>query len=586
MTESAFPQNQPLPPQSRSKINTLADIPEYRGLWSWVTSIDHKQLGMMYIGSALFFFLVGLTLAMIMKIQLIVPNNHFVAQNFYNQVFTMHGTTMIFLMAMPLLFGFSVYLTPLMIGAKDMAYPRLNAMGYWVYLFGAMMLYFSFLGGGAPQAGWFSYAPLTQKAFLQNPGITYWALSLFVIGIGSVATGINLIATILTLRAPGMSLTRVPLFVWMVLATGVLVTLSLPALNAAIVMILFDRVLNTHFFAPDFGGSAVLWQNYFWFFGHPEVYILILPGFGVVSEVIPVFSRKVMYGTGFMAASTVAIAFLSFGVWMHHMFATGLGFSVLYVFALSSLLIAVPTGIKVWNWIATMWGGSLRFTCAMLFATAFIIQFTIGGLSGVTFAIIPLDWQLTDSYFVVAHIHYVLLGGMMFAMQAGIYYWFPKVTGRLLSEKIGKWHFWLMVIGFNGTFLVMHALGAFGMPRRVWTYPYGMPALALLNMLSSLSAFVLAFSVVLFFWNIFISFRKGEIAGDNPWQAWTLEWATSSPPPPENFETLPPVRSRRPLWDLTHGGESEVSRPPLKIADEIIKDKDANQDQTKDGGPA
>jgi cytochrome c oxidase subunit I len=561
MTESAFPQNAPLPPQPRLKINTLADIPEYRGLWSWVTSIDHKQLGMMYIGSALFFFLVGLTLAMIMKIQLIVPNNHFVSQNFYNQVFTMHGTTMIFLMAMPLLFGFSVYLTPLMIGAKDMAYPRLNAMGYWVYLFGALMLYFSFLGGGAPQAGWFSYAPLTQKAFLQNPGITYWALSLFVIGIGSVATGINLIATILTLRAPGMSLTRVPLFVWMVLATGVLVTLSLPALNAAIVMILFDRVLNTHFFAPDFGGSAVLWQNYFWFFGHPEVYILILPGFGVVSEVIPVFSRKVMYGTGFMAASTVAIAFLSFGVWMHHMFTTGLGFSVLYVFALSSLLIAVPTGIKVWNWIATMWGGSLRFTCAMLFATAFIIQFTIGGLSGVTFAIIPLDWQLTDSYFVVAHIHYVLLGGMMFAMQAGIYYWFPKVTGRLLSEKIGKWHFWLMVIGFNGTFLVMHALGAFGMPRRVWTYPYGMPALAWLNLFSSLSAFVLALSVVLFFWNIFISFKKGEIAGNNPWQAWTLEWATSSPPPPENFETLPPVRSRRPLWDLTHQGEKSDGGP-------------------------
>ena len=534
-------------------ITSLADIPEYQGLWSWVSSIDHKQLGIMYIGSALFFFLVGLALALIMRIQLMVPMSHFVSQDFYNQVFTMHGTTMIFLMAMPLLFGFSVYLTPLMIGAKDMAFPRLNAMGYWIYLFGAMMLYFSFMGGGAPSAGWFSYAPLTEKEYLFNPGITYWALSLLVIGIGSVATGINLIATILTLRAPGMSLQRVPLFVWMVLTTSILVILSLPALNAAVVMILLDRILNTHFFAPAFGGSALLWQNYFWFFGHPEVYILILPGFGVITEIIPVFSRKVIYGAGFMAASTVAIGFLSFGVWIHHMFATGLGFSVLYIFALSSLLIAVPTGIKIWNWIATMWGGSIRFTTAMLFATAFIIQFTIGGLSGVTFAVIPLDWQLTDSYFVVAHIHYVLLGGMMFAMIAGIYYWFPKVTGRMLSEKIGKWHFWLMVLGFNGTFFVMHALGVFGLPRRVWTYPFGLKVVFWLNLFSSLSAFVLAFSILLFIANIVLSFFKGKTAGDNPWQAWTLEWFTSSPPPPENFNRLPPVYSRRPLWDLTHG---------------------------------
>ena len=541
--------------RSSKVISSLADIPEYKGLWSWVTSIDHKQIGIMYILSALFFFLIGLGLAIIMRTQLLVPMNRFVSENAYNQIFTMHGTTMIFLMAMPLLFGFSVYLTPLMIGAKDMAYPRLNAMGYWIYLFGALMLYFSFMGGGAPSAGWFSYAPLTEKEFLSNPGISYWALSLLVIGVGSVATGINLIATILTLRAPGMSLQRVPLFVWMVFTTGWLVILSLPALNAAIIMILFDRVLNTHFFSPAHGGSAVLWQNYFWFFGHPEVYILILPGFGVVTEVIPVFSRKVLYGAGFMAASTVAIGFLSFGVWMHHMFATGLGFSVLYVFAISSLLIAVPTGVKVWNWIATMWGGSIRFTTAMLFATAFIIQFTIGGLSGVTFAVIPLDWQLTDSYFVVAHIHYVLLGGMMFAMISGIYYWFPKVTGRMLSEKLGTWHFWLMVIGFNGTFLVMHALGVFGMPRRVWTYPYGNAGVAGLNLFSSLSSYLLAFSILLFAYNLVYSFFKGKVAGDNPWEGWTLEWATSSPPPPENFEWLPPVKSRRPLWDLLHDGE-------------------------------
>jgi cytochrome c oxidase subunit 1/cytochrome c oxidase subunit I+III len=545
-------------------LTTLADIAEYRGLWSWVTSVDHKQIGIMYVVSALFFFLVGLTLGIIMRIQLMLPMNHFVSQNVYNQVFTMHGTTMIFLMGMPLLFGFSVYLTPLMIGARDMAFPRLNAMSFWIYIFGGLMLYFSFMGGGAPSAGWFSYAPLTEKEFLSNPGISYWALSLLVIGVGSVGTGINLIATILNLRAPGMSLQRVPLFVWMILTTGFLVILSLPALNAAIVMILFDRLLNTHFFQPAFGGSALLWQNYFWFFGHPEVYILILPGFGVVTEIIPVFSRKVIYGAGFMAASTVAIGFLSFGVWMHHMFATGLGFSVLYVFAVSSLLIAVPTGVKVWNWIATMWGGSITFTTAMLFATAFIIQFTIGGLSGVTFAVIPLDWQLTDSYFVVAHIHYVLLGGMLFAMIAGIYYWFPKVTGRMLSEKIGKWHFWLMVIGFNGTFFVMHLLGVFGLPRRVWTYPHGLTAVAWLNFVSSLSAFVLAFSIILFIWNVFFSSFKGKIAGDNPWQAWTLEWATSSPPPPENFERLPPIYSRRPLWDLTH----HASEPAVNLGDE------------------
>jgi cytochrome c oxidase subunit 1/cytochrome c oxidase subunit I+III len=537
-------------------FNWLADVPEYHGLWSWVTSVDHKQIGIMYILSALFFFLAGLTLAIIIRIQLMVPMNHFVSQDAYNQIFTMHGTTMIFLMGMPLLFGFSIYLTPLMIGARDMAFPRLNAMGFWIFFFGALLLYFSFVGGGAPAAGWFSYAPLTEKGFASNPGVDYWALSILVMGIGSVASGINLIATILTLRAPGMTLQRVPLFVWMVLTTGFLVALSLPALNAAIIMILFDRLLNTHFFSPAQGGSPILWQNYFWFFGHPEVYILILPGFGVVTEVIPVFSRKTLYGAGFMAASTVAIGFLSFGVWMHHMFATGLGFWVLWVFALSSLLIAVPTGVKIWNWIATMWGGSIRFTTAMLFATAFIIQFTIGGLSGVTAAVIPLDWTLTDSYFIVAHIHYVLLGGMFFAMIAGIYYWFPKVTGRMLSETLGKWHFWLMVIGFNGTFLGMHVLGAFGMPRRVWTYPYGMPLVTGLNFFSTLSAFVLAISILIFFWNIGYSFVKGKIAGDNPWDAWTLEWACSSPPPPENFDRLPPIRSRRPLWDLSHPEES------------------------------
>ena len=545
--------------KSHGTLTSLADIKEYRGVLSWVASIDHKQIGIMYILSGFFFLLVGVAEAMIMRVQLARPANHLISPETYDQLFTMHGTTMVFLMAMPLLFGFSVYLVPLMIGARDMAFPRLNAFGFWIYFFGALMLYFSFLAGGAPAAGWFSYAPLTERGYSFDHGIDYWALSLLVMGAGSVATGINLIVTVLTLRAPGMTLRRVPLFAWMVFINGILVVLAMPPLNAALVMILTDRLLNTHFFTPATGGSVLMWQNYFWMFGHPEVYILVLPAFGVISEVIPVFSRKVMYGYGLMATSTVAIAFLSFGVWIHHMFATGLGFAVLYIFAASSMLIAVPTGIKVFNWIATMWGGTIRFTTAMLFATAFLIQFTIGGLSGITFAAIPLDWQLTDSYFVVAHIHYVLLGGTLFAMVAGTYYWFPKVTGRLMSERLGKWNFWLMVIGFNGTFAVLHILGVLGMPRRVYTYP-DRPYFGLMHSVSTHFAYVLVLGLLVFVFNMIWSLFKGKVAGPDPWDAWTLEWTTSSPPPPENFERVQTVRGRRPLWDLKHGAEAGAGK--------------------------
>jgi heme/copper-type cytochrome/quinol oxidase subunit 1 len=350
-----------------------------------------------------------------------------------------------------------------------------------------------------------------------------------------------------------MTLKRVPLFVWMILMDAFLVTFSLPALNAALVMILFDRVLNTHFFDATIGGSPLLWQHFFWFFGHPEVYILILPGWGAISEVIPVFSRKLLFGAGVMAASTVAIAFLSFGVWVHHMFTTGLGIAPLYIFAVTSLLIAVPTGIKVWSWLATMWGGKLRFSVAMLHAMAFLIQFTIGGLSGVGFAVIPIDWQLTDSYFVVAHFHYVLVGGMLFSLISGVYYWYPKATGRMMSETLGLWQFWTFVIGFNGTFFVMHILGILGMPRRVWTYPLGMPGWAELNFFSSCCSFILVGSILLFIYNLIWSFYHGKVAGPNPWNAWTLEWLADSPPIAENFERVPVVRSRRPLWDLQFG---------------------------------
>ena len=549
--------------------NWLAEVPEYQGLWSWITSIDHKQIGIMYILSGIFFFVIAVGLGLTMKLQLCVPMNHMLTQSTYNQIFTMHGTTMVFLVGMPLIFGTGVYLTPLMIGARDMAFPRLNAFGFWVFLFGAIFLYFSFLGGGAPSGGWFSYVPLTSKAYSSGTGIDYWALSLFVTGIGSVATGVNLIVTILGLRAPGMTLQRVPLFVWMMLFTAILTVLALPALNAVIVMLEFDRFMSTHFFETASGGSALLYQNYFWFFGHSEVYILILPAFGWVTETIPVFSRKALYGAGFVSASTVAIGFLSFGVWIHHMFTTGLSFAVLYIFSLSSLIIAVPTGIKVWTWIATMWGGTIKLTTSMLYSIAFIIQFTIGGLGGITFAVIPLDWQLTDSYFVVAHLHYVLVGGFLFAFISGVYYWYPKVTGRMLSETLGKIHFWIMVVGFNGTFFVMHFLGLYGMPRRVWTYPHGMPVLASLNMISCIFAFVLAASILIFAFNLVYSFLKGKIAGDNPWEAWTLEWATTSPPHPENFERLPPVHSRRPLWDLTHDvGENGSESGDMKAGEQ------------------
>jgi cytochrome c oxidase subunit I len=534
-----------------ARPRSLLDIKQYGTLWGWVSSVDHKQIGLMYIATAFLFFLVGAGLALLMRTQLIRPENHWLSPLTYNEIFTMHGTTMVFLVAMPLLIGFSLYMVPLMIGARDMAFPRLNALGYWLYLFSGLLLYFSFFAGGSPAAGWFAYAPLTEKAYSFNTGMDYWALALLASGASTVMAGINLIVTVMRLRAPGVSIRRLPLFVWMVLINGVLMVLALPALNTALVMLLADRQLNALFFEPQAGGSALVWQNYFWLFGHPEVYILILPAFGIISEVIPVFSRKVVYGYPFLAASTVAIGFLSFGVWIHHMFATGLGFAIYYVFAGASMLIAIPTGVKVFNWTGTMLGGSIRFTTAMLFATAFLIQFTIGGLSGVAFSAIPVDWQATDSYFVVAHLHYVLFGGTMFALFAGFYYWYPKMTGRLLSEKLGKLHFWSAVVGFNATFFVMHLLGLFGMPRRVFTY-LSLPHYAGLNLVSSLGAYLLVGSILLFAFNLVWSFKRGQQAGDNPWDGWTLEWATSSPPVVHNFDQLPRVRSRRPLWDRQH----------------------------------
>ena len=380
-------------------------------------------------------------------------------------------------------------------------------------------------------------------------------------GIGTIGAALNFVVTTLTMRTPGLSLTKLPLFVWMVFVNGFLILGAFPVLNAGLVMILIDRLLNAHFFTTATGGSALMWQHVFWTFGHPEVYILALPAFGIVSEVIPVFSRKPIFGYEFVAASTVAIALLSFGVWAHHMFAVGLGTAFNAFFAATSMLIAIPTGVKIFNWIATMWGGSILFKTAMLFTMAFLVDFTIGGLSGVGFAIVPIDWRLTDTYFVVAHIHYVFLGGTLSGGFAGAYYWFPKISGKKLSEKIGKWHFWTFLISFNCTFFVFHFLGLLGMPRRVFTYP-NLPYLGSLNMFSTISAIVLGLSFFIFIWNIFYSLKKGEPAGNNPWNAWTLEWLASSPPAQKNFENIPLVRSRRPLWDLNHPDDPDWKRKP------------------------
>jgi cytochrome c oxidase subunit I len=531
------------------------DLEASEGWLSWVSSVDHKQLGIMYLLGAFVFFLVAGVLALLMRIQLAVPNNNFLSPQVYNQFFTMHGTTMIFLVVVPLLVGFATYMVPLMIGARDMAFPRLNALSFWVQIFGGLMLYFSFatsgINGGAPEVGWFAYAPLSETAYSYGPGVNYWILGLLGIGVGTLTAGINLMATIISMRAPGMSIRRLPLFVWMTLITGFLIVVVMPILNAGLVMLLADRLLNAHFFRADTGGSAVLWQHVFWAFGHPEVYIMVLPAFGIISEVIPVFSGKPIYGYDFVAASTLAIAFLSLTVWAHHMFAVGLGHPFDLFFAICSMAISVPTGIKIFNWTATMYQGRVRFTTAMLFAVAFLLMFTIGGLSGIAFAVVPIDWQLTDSYFVVAHFHYVLFGGTALALFAGVYYWFPKITGRMLDERWGKVNFWLTFIGFNLTFMIQHVLGMLGMPRRVFTYP-ALPGWEAMNMISTIGAFLLAFAVLTLMINIAISLRSGKIAGDNPWDAWTLEWATTSPPPPENFTRVPPIRGRRPLWDLAH----------------------------------
>lgn len=518
---------------------------------AWLSTVDHKRIGILYMLTALVFFVVGGVEALFIRLQLAVPNSKLLDPDTYNMLFTMHGTTMIFLVAMPALFGFANYFVPLMIGARDMAFPRLNAFSFWLVPFGGILLHFSILAGGAPAVGWFAYAPLSETPYSSQMGVDYWALSLLVLGIGSVGTSINILVTVLCLRAPGMTLRRVPLFVWINFVNSFIVILALPVLNAGLAMLLIDRRLNAHFFLPTpdgLGGSAIMWQHIFWAFGHPEVYILALPAFGIISEVIPVFSRKPIFGYEFVAGSSVAIALLSFGVWAHHMFTVGLGHTADVFFSGATMLIAIPTGVKVLNWSVTMFRGRIRFTTAMLFCIAFLVHFLCGGLTGISHAIVPLDWQTKNSYFLIAHFHFVAVGAIVFAILAGLYYWFPKISGRMLSERIGKWTFWLMTIGFNMTFIIQHFLGLAGMPRRIYTYP-DLPGWGWMNMVSTVGVFFMSAASLLLVWNILATLLRGRPAGDNPWNAWTLEWAATSPPPHENFETLPPIRSRRPLWD-------------------------------------
>jgi cytochrome c oxidase subunit 1 len=524
----------------------------------WVTTVDHKRLGILYIVYALLFLVIAGIEAAIMRIQLIHSENHFVSPQVFNRMFTMHGTTMIFWVAIPVLFGFANYLVPLMIGARDMAFPRLNAFSFWLTAFGGFLLYFSFLGanglygaGNAPDVGWWAYAPLTSKAFSPGPSSDYWTIAVLAGGFGTIGTAINIIATALCLRCPGMTLSRMPLLVWLNLVTSAMVLIVVTPLSAAQIMLLIDRYLGGHFFDTQAGGSAALWMHFFWIFGHPEVYVLILPSFGFLNEIVPVFSRKPIFGYPAMVGATVFIAFVSMSVWAHHIFTIGMPSYANAFFTITSMTVGIPTGIKIFNWLGTMWGGRILFKTSMLFCIAFLFQFLMAGLTGIMLASAPFDWQLSLSYFVVAHFHYVIVGGILFALFAAFYYWYPKMTGRMLSETLGTLHFGLFVIGFHMTFDVMHFPGILGMPRRIYTYE-PQRGWDTLNLIVTIGAFIQGMAILVFVWNLIRSYWKGALAGNDPWDAWTLEWSVSSPPPAYNFATIPSVASRRPLWDRKH----------------------------------
>jgi cytochrome c oxidase subunit I len=534
---------------------------EPTGWTSWITTTDHKRIGIMYMVLTFMFFCLGGVEALIMRLQLGEPNNTLVTPQVYNQLFTMHGTTMIFLFIVPMMAGLANYFVPLMIGARDMAYPRLNALSFWLLLAGGIVFYASIFWN-PPEAGWSSYAPLSSAIYSPSGGQDAWIYLIHLTGLSSILGAINFYATIANMRARGMSWGRLPLFIWAILTYSVLIIFAMPVIAGAVTMLLTDRHFGTHFFDPAEGGSALLWQHLFWFFGHPEVYIMVLPGFGLVSEILPVFARKPIFGYKAIAASTVAIAFLGFLTWAHHMFTTPIPEVILVFVMLSSFLIAVPTGVKMLNWIATLWRGTIEFKTPLLFCVGFLVLFLIGGISGVFLAVFPVDWQLNETYFVVAHLHFVLVGGSVFTIFAGIYYWYPKITGRMLDEGLGKLSFYLMFFGFLMTFLIQHVIGLDGMPRRVYEYA-NVGNLALYNQISTVGSFVLAAGVLVTIVNAVRSLKVGVIAGPDPWKANTLEWFTTSPPPVNNFDVIPLVRSVEPMKDIRREVERRSSGEPV-----------------------
>ena len=545
-----------------------------RGLLAFLTTTDHKRIGIAYMVTAFAFFLIGGALAEVIRAQLWSPGNQVVGEGRYNELFTMHGSIMLFLFLGPFAFGLANFLVPLHIGAKDMAFPRLNALSYWFFLFGGLTMLAGFLVADGPaDFGWTGYTPLSSVVRSPSPGADLWLLAIVLTGLSGILTSVNIVATVISMRAPGMTMFRMPIFTWNMLVVSILVLIAFPVVTSAGAMLFADRQLGAHIFDAGAGGVPVLWQHLFWFFGHPEVYILVLPYFGTVTEVLPVFSRRPVFGYAGLVFATVAIAALSVGVWAHHMFATGA--VLLPFFTGFSMLIAVPTGVKLFNWIGTLWGGRITFNTSMLFAIGFLFTFVLGGVTGVMLAAAPIDFHVTDSYFVVAHMHYVLFGGSVLALYAGVFYWFPKVTGRLLDERLGKLQFWMTLVGFHLTFFVQHILGLQGMPRRVADYLPG-DGFTTLNRVSTVGAALLGASTLPFLWNLWRTLKqgKGEVAGDNPWEGHTLEWATTSPPPAHNFVELPPIRSNRPVWDRLHPDHTQaghhddpsipVVRPPLR----------------------
>ncbi len=542
---------------------------ESPGLRSWLGTVDHKRIGKRYCYTAFLFFVVGGVEAMLVRTQLARPGEHLLNPEAYNEMFSMHGITMIFFFITPMLFGFGNFFVPLMIGTRDMAFPRLNALGYWVYLFAGLFLYSSVLAGAAPNDGWFNYVTLSGKMYTPALNIDFYTLSLLFLSISTTVGAINFIVTIFKMRAPGMSINRMPLYVWSMLATSFAVVFALPSLSMANVLLELDRRFGFHVFDPSKGGDAILWQHLFWIFGHPDVYIIFLPAVGIVSSIIPVFARRKIIGYTYLALATMTIAVIGFGVWVHHMFATGLPNLSLSFFSAASLLIAIPSGVQMFAWVATIIAGKSVLKTPMLFVLGFLVLFVIGGVTGVMFASVPFDQQITDSYFVVAHFHYVLFGGSVFPIFGAIYYWVPKMWGRMMDERLGKLSFWLMFAGFNLTFFPMHVLGLLGMPRRIYTYHAGL-GWDTWNLLATVGSFVLSLGILVTMVNFVKSVRGGAVAGPDPWDGDTLEWATSSPPPPYNFVEIPTVRSAEPLWDQPELG---AGVPKVQRIDRLMAER-------------